>query len=185
MKIGKFTLVDGQVASSGLPEPADWQAPMEYVMYLHKNINWWIGDLINMAESRFGDDVYQYMPVDSSTDHLDRCAKVAQSIPRTARNPKLSWSHHLAVVGLEHRIMTALLDKAEAEGWTSKELTDHVAKNWKKATAKKSKRSKGCTSAGCQESHSEPETGLETGTCRQHTSEADQDPCCEPMTEEQ
>ncbi len=147
-KMGPFTLTDGRALSNCLPKPEEWLEPMDQLLYIQKNINWWIGDMVNIGDSRYGDEIYQFMPEGYSVDHIERCAKVAKAVPRSSRNPNLSWSHHLAVIGLEHRIQAYVLKKAEEEGWTSQELTEHVRKHWNKIPLGRSENFQASNSAG-------------------------------------
>jgi hypothetical protein len=101
----------------------------EFVGKLGSAQRWWVGDLVNQGERRFGEDVYQALEgLQMSPEGRMECARVAVAFHRSQRRPGLSWGHHRAVaarwIGPDRR--EQLLDRAEGESWGVRELAQAV-----------------------------------------------------------
>lgn len=147
-KSGPFAFIPSMVVSTSAPNIQDFEQPLAYLLFFQKNIFWWIGDLLVSGEAKYGDDLFQYIPLDESISQemLDRCRAIAIAYPRTERNLNLSWTHHMVAANLDQNIRSAVLRKAETEGWNSGELRTYISKNWKKRSL--SSYSKDDSSAG-------------------------------------
>ena len=85
---------------------------------------WWIGDLLNAGDDRFGESFSQMCEGTLSTEMLSRYASVARRVPIENRRASLSWSAHAAVARLPHARQNRMLLDAERHGWTSDELRE-------------------------------------------------------------
>jgi hypothetical protein len=97
-----------------------WQRLVAFLDHLAASTPWWIGDAIVYGEASFGEEAAQ--AVGASPESRKQYAWVASRFPASRRRPSLSWSAHRAVSSLEPDEADALLDRAEAEGWGSREL---------------------------------------------------------------
>ena len=87
---------------------------------------WWIGDLLNAGEDRFGESFSQMCEKAISTEQLSRYASIARRVPLSNRRTGLSWSAHAVVARLPHDQQRKMLREAERRGWTSAELRKEV-----------------------------------------------------------
>jgi hypothetical protein len=88
---------------------------------------WLVGDAVNYGESRYGEKYAEY--IDStglSPERLRVCSWVANRYPRNRRFANASFEVHreLAYIRDDYE-QDALLNKAIAEGWTSKDVREY------------------------------------------------------------
>jgi hypothetical protein len=110
------------VRITGKPELAEWHGPLQFALWCQRAGPWWIGDLLNAGDDRFGESFSQMCEGTLSTEMLNRYASVARRVPIENRVASLSWSSHAAVARLPHNLQKRLLVDAERHGWTSEEL---------------------------------------------------------------
>src|SRR5690606_4144610 len=60
-------------------------------------------------------------------------------VPAEVRKPALSWSTHRAVAGLDVDVQRVLLDKADEQGWSSREMEEAVRPCKRELSAPKEK----------------------------------------------
>lgn len=90
---------------------------------LHKASSWWIGDILNQIEARYGDKVYQAATVlDLRPQTIMNIMYVCSHIPRSRRRPQVNFSIHAEVAALEPEEQKEWLVKAEENGWTKQEI---------------------------------------------------------------
>jgi hypothetical protein len=94
-----------------------------------RGYQWWIGDALVYAESHYGDELaYQLAEELNLEPHtLTNYRWVASSVDRKRRRDDLSWSHHAEVARLGPKAQAEVLARAASEGWTVRQLRDHVA----------------------------------------------------------
>ena len=122
MAVGPFRFTSVGVRIDGKPSLADWKGPLQFALWCQKAGPWWIGDLLNAGETRFGEEFFAMCEGAISGDQLNRYASVARRVPIRNRRPNLSWSAHAAVARLDHAGQRKLLAMAEKQGWSSEEL---------------------------------------------------------------
>lgn len=90
-------------------------------------VRWWIGDWLAYGENTYGEKYAQALD-GSEWDYqtLRNFVWVARSIPLTERRASLTWSHHAEIAALPVASRKELLDKAESEQLTVKELRSVV-----------------------------------------------------------
>jgi hypothetical protein len=120
--LGPFKFTSVGVRIMGQPKLDDWQGPLQYALWCQRAGPWWIGDLLNSGDDRFGESFSQMCEGSLSTEMLSRYASVARRVPIENRRPGLSWSAHAAVARLPHDRQKRMLADAERHGWTSDEL---------------------------------------------------------------
>jgi hypothetical protein len=122
--LGPFQFTSVGVRIAGQPKLDDWQGPLQYALWCQRAGPWWIGDLLNSGDDRFGESFSQMCEGTLSTEMLNRYASVARRVPIENRRASLSWSAHAAVARLPHDRQKRMLLDAERHGWTSDELRE-------------------------------------------------------------
>jgi hypothetical protein len=94
-----------------------------FLSRLHDATKWWIGDWVCEGEVRFGDLIYQAAEALGRSERtLANWAWTCRQVPRLRRREGLSFSHHVLVAPLGPEEQVSYLDRAEAEGWSSRQL---------------------------------------------------------------
>ncbi|MCC7474941.1 MAG: hypothetical protein IT425_06065 [Pirellulales bacterium] len=132
ISVGPFDFTSVGVRITGRPESAEWKGPLQFALWCQRAGPWWIGDLLNAGEDRFGEAFSQMCEGAVSAEMLNRYASVARRIPIENRIASLSWSAHAAVARLPHDLQRRLLREAEQKGWTSEELRLHAREAMKR-----------------------------------------------------
>ena len=122
ISIGPFHFTSVGVRFSGKPELAEWKGPLQFALWCQRAGPWWIGDLLNAGEDRFGESFSQMCEGTVSAEMLNRYASVARRVPIENRVASLSWSAHAVVARLPVDLQKRLLQEADRHGWTSEEL---------------------------------------------------------------
>jgi len=122
ISVGPFHFTSVGIRISGKPEVAEWKGPLQFALWCQRAGPWWIGDLLNAGEDRFGESFSQICEGVVSAEMLNRYASVARRVPIDNRVASLSWSAHAAVARLPNELQKRLLLEAERRGWTSEEL---------------------------------------------------------------
>ncbi|MBV6448551.1 hypothetical protein [Nitrosomonas sp.] len=88
-----------------------------------KGANWWLGDWLGYALTRWPD---RYEQAEAMTglarQTLYDVKWVAESVGVSRRRETLEWSHHKEVAGLPDELADRWLDQAERSGWSVAEL---------------------------------------------------------------
>jgi len=132
--LGPFQFTSVGVRIAGQPKLDDWQGPLQYALWCQRAGPWWIGDLLNAGDDRFGESFSQMCEGTLSTEMLSRYASVARRVPIENRRASLSWSAHAAVARLPHARQKRMLIDAERHGWTSDELREKAREAMKDGT---------------------------------------------------
>jgi hypothetical protein len=95
---------------------------------LHDGTKWYIADWLIEGEARFGEKVYQAASALGRSDRtLQNWCWVASRIPASQRRETLPWTQRALVAPLGLEEQRHWLDRAEAEGWSSRELQAALA----------------------------------------------------------
>jgi hypothetical protein len=101
----------------------DWCEAGTKLGQIAEAVQWWIGDWINFGATTYGE---KYADALEATGYeygsLANMASVAGEFESSRRRENLSWSHHAAVASLEPAAQESELDRAVAEGLSSKAL---------------------------------------------------------------
>jgi hypothetical protein len=122
ISVGPFHFTSVGVRITGKPVLAEWQGPLQFALWCQRAGPWWIGDLLNAGEDRFGESFSQACEGAVSAEMLNRYASVARRVPLENRVPGLSWSAHAMVARLPLDQQRPLLLQAERHGWTADEI---------------------------------------------------------------
>ena len=124
--LGNFEFLPAAVKVHGKPPVEDWAGPLQFAIWCQRSSPWWIGDLLNSGDARFGEAFSQACEGHVSSEMLQRYESVARRVPPHVRNPSLSWSAHAAVARLSPDQQRLMLQRAETNGWNSEQLRKKV-----------------------------------------------------------
>jgi hypothetical protein len=133
ISVGPFQFTSVGVRIAGQPQLDEWRGPLQFALWCQRAGPWWIGDVLNSGDDRFGESFSQMCEGTLSTEMLNRYASVARRVPIENRRASLSWSAHAAVARLEPDQQKSLLLDAERHGWTSEELRAKARHEMKRA----------------------------------------------------
>ena len=98
-------------------------AYLEGLLLMERTIHWLIGDLIVAMDARYGEDFAQVVDaVGYTVKTLRNDAWVCRKIPPSRRREGVSFSVHAEVAGMEPGDQVQILDLAESEGLTQREV---------------------------------------------------------------
>lgn len=105
-----------------------WTAIGRFLRQVHQCSQWWLGDWCNYGEAAYGEKYAQAIE-ETNFDYgtLRNYASIAGKFPQPSRMFKLSFTHYVLVAtlgGLD--VASRMLELAEKNGWTSKELKEKV-----------------------------------------------------------
>lgn len=111
----------GAEVADGAPF-AEWLAYTASLLRFARGLQWLIGDLLVRGEQLYGEAYAQALDAaDYESETVRACGWVASRFP-PGRRRTLSWSHHREVAALDAASADALLERAEAEGLSTREL---------------------------------------------------------------
>jgi len=88
---------------------------------------WWLGDWLIFGKERYADSYKQAIRAAGlSYQTLRNYAWVARRFTPAERRTQLSFQHHAEVVSLPKDVREKLLDLAERQDWTTKQLRERV-----------------------------------------------------------
>lgn len=100
-----------------------WEDLVTKLMVTEKSVAWWIGDLLNYGESRYGEKYNQAIEMTGrSVSTLRNWLWVAKQFPPETRRDTLSWSIHRELAPLDPEERKKWLDAVEEEQWSRGEL---------------------------------------------------------------
>ena len=105
-----------------------WEAVGADLARVSTGVMWWLGDWWAYGQEHGYDGEWLKRTVDSTlaASTWRNAGTVARKFEPARRRESLPWSFHAEVAALEPRQQDALLDAAEAEGWTQRELRSAV-----------------------------------------------------------
>jgi N6-adenosine-specific RNA methylase IME4 len=110
----------------------EWQAAGETLKRMEGAIQWWVGDWLVYGERKWGEMYSQALDATSKAyQTLANYKYVAEKFEFSRRRENLTWGHHEAVAGIDNP--DHLLDLAEQEDWSIRELRAEVSKATRQA----------------------------------------------------
>jgi hypothetical protein len=102
----------------------DWLKVGRELATANKVLNWWIGDWWAAGSHRYGEraKVAAHGIFGREFSTLASMASVCRSFETCRRRQHLSFTHHQEVAALSPATADALLDRAEREGWSVRDL---------------------------------------------------------------
>lgn len=127
LAVSGFTLGTNGLQADGEPSFKDWSTAGAFLRYAEGAVQWWVGDWLNYGERQWGEMYAQAIDSTGFEYQTLRKAKyVAAKIELFRRRNKLSWSHHKEVADLEPDDQDSLLQQAEANDWSTRDLREKV-----------------------------------------------------------
>lgn len=125
VKLAGFTLSARAATPVGRPTLEQWTHAFWFACATEEAADYWIGDLLALAESRadWQEKLDQAMTVSGLARHtLDNKLYVSRHVAEAERQIAPTPAHAAEVAKLPVRSQRALLTKAKEEGWTVREL---------------------------------------------------------------
>ena len=124
----------GRVTRTSLDLPVDlsfegWRSAGEWLANVERSVSWWVGDWWAFGEHRYGERAKMVRDALWRGPSFQVCmtaGHVAGRFEALRRRKDLSFSHHREVASLPPAEADALLDAAEANGWSKRELRAEV-----------------------------------------------------------
>lgn len=124
-----FIFTRGGVEVVGDPSYEEWEAVFLKFKQVETCIQWWLGDMLNIAERRYGETYAQAVDEhDYTKGYLANMKYVAGKIETSRRRENLSFSHHQVVAALPKEGQDYWLDLAEKEGIATRHLRNKIKK---------------------------------------------------------
>ena len=121
-----------QITKNGLKFNKDlsfeeWQEIGKQLQKIHGSIQWWIGDWLNFGERKWGEKYTQAIEETGlDYDTLATYKRISQIFEFTPRGVNLSWSAHREIASAPSEKQNELLQKADKEELTSREIREMV-----------------------------------------------------------
>ncbi len=118
-----FVLHKNGLTAIGTPTFEQWEEVGKFIQKAGGAVHFWIGDLLNYGEQKWGEMYTQAMEMtgfDYKTLADDKY--VANKVPISRRRENLSFSSHREVASLSPEKQEEFLEKADREGLHSKEI---------------------------------------------------------------
>jgi len=104
-----------------------WQRIAAYLFEIQKCVQFWVGDLLNFGERKYGEAYTQAIEMTGLSYQTLADAKwVSEAIEPSLRKETLTFSHHKEVSKLPPPKQKEFLDLAESEHLTTRELREAV-----------------------------------------------------------
>lgn len=126
MQIGPMTLMDGYLLLGPEADVETLESHAQKLFFMQKNINWWIGDLVNFGEARWGDELWQAIPEGVSETMIGRFVAMSRKVKPLDRVPSASWTMHSISAKVESNLRKALLNHAVSEGMETDEFREYL-----------------------------------------------------------
>lgn len=122
-RVGPFCLTLSGLAVDGEPTYAEWAACGAWLRRVGACVQWAIGDWLNYGERRWGE---RYTEAVEATGYdyqtLRNMKAVAGGIELSRRRDNLPFTAHAEVAGLSPEKADAVLDRAESEGLSTRQV---------------------------------------------------------------
>jgi len=118
----------GLAIDDGLPVER-WQELGRFLHHVEGGLQWFVGDWLLHGERKYGETYKEAMAATGyEYKSLRNQRHVASQIELSRRRDNLPWSLHAEVAALDADEQDELLDDAEANGWTRRQMRQAVAK---------------------------------------------------------
>ena len=129
MKIGKADVSELGATMPATATVEDFEQALQFAAWAIQGAPWWIGDLLNEAERRFGDGYAQSVPESLSLSKINRLRSTSARVAKASRKPNsgLSQGHYDTAARLPASFQDEFLEKAIQNGWGTNHFRDAVA----------------------------------------------------------
>lgn len=122
-RTGPFRLTPTGLEVDGDPDFGAWADCGAFIQKAGAAVQWWVGDWLNYGERKWGESYTQAVEMTGMTpDALSNLKAVAARVQLPRRRGNCSFATHAAVAYLNPADADAILDRAEAEGLSSRQV---------------------------------------------------------------
>lgn len=130
--VGRKFLVDPycMLLAPAMPPPTREEVGegIERIIGAHNASLYWLGDMVLLGESLFGEEIWQYIDHNEIPESTVRGAVwVSKQVPPSNRALAKTWSHCQAVAALQPDVQKEWLLKARENDWTVAKLKQEMA----------------------------------------------------------
>ena len=119
----KTGVVIGSTKKSNEITFEEWSAVTEWVQKVNTSVAFWLGDLLEYGERRFGEKYTAAIEVTGLAEQtLTNAAYVARHVPIQRRRENVPFSHHAEVASLPPEKQEEWLERCESKGLTREQL---------------------------------------------------------------
>ncbi len=105
----------------------EWSLATEWVQRVNSSVSFWLGDLLEFGERKFGDKYTAAIEATGLAEQtLTNAAYVARHVPIERRRQNVPFSHHAEVASLPPEKQEEWLEKAESNGLTRDQLRSGI-----------------------------------------------------------
>ena len=116
----------------------EWSNATEWVQRVNSSVAFWLGDLLEFGERRFGDKYTAAIEATGLAEQtLTNAAYVARHVPIQRRRQDVPFSHHAEVASLPPEQQEKWLEKCSTHGLTRDQLRSGIQAERTAATGKK------------------------------------------------
>lgn len=106
---------------------AEWVAQGQRLGVMGQSAGWWVGDWLKFGNARYGEKYSRAIKITSyDSQTLMNMVWIASRFEVSRRREKLSWSHHVEVAALDLLTQERLLNHAEAERLSVRDMRELV-----------------------------------------------------------
>jgi hypothetical protein len=124
---GRVALTKTSWSAPGDLDLAEWVEQGHRIGMMGRSAGWWIGDWLRYGNAKYGEKYSRAMKItgyDAQT--LMNMVWVCSRIEISRRREKLSWSHHAEVAAVDLLAQEQLLNKAESERLSVRDLRELI-----------------------------------------------------------
>jgi hypothetical protein len=108
-------------------ELAEWVDQGQRIGLMSRGAGWWVGDWLRFGNARYGEKYARARKITGyDTQTLMNMVWVCSRIETSRRRERLSWSHHVDVAALDLLTQERLLNQAEAEHLSVRDMRELV-----------------------------------------------------------
>ena len=126
IKIHGFELHENVLTVHGEPTFEEWEACGHVLQRIQASSQWWLGDWWLAGERRYGEAAAQGASLGVAAKTIQNAAWVCQCIEPSRRRESLSYTHHECVAALPASRQDEVLDRAEADGLSTRQVKELV-----------------------------------------------------------
>jgi hypothetical protein len=126
----KFTTSAVGLVAISKPTWGEWECALSVVGGISRSCQWWLGDMLNLGHSTFGEKYTQAInDLKLDPGYLRNVSYVCGRVQLSLRSDKLTFSHHTLVAPLESPEQKKWIILAVNNGWTVAELRQAMRGN--------------------------------------------------------
>ncbi len=121
----KFKTSAVALVAVGKPTYGEWEVSLSVVAGISRSCQWWLGDLLNLGHSKFGEKYSQAVDeLGYDPAYLRNLAYVCGRVQMSLRSDNLTFSHHTLVAALNPEEQKKWITLAVNNKWTVKQMKE-------------------------------------------------------------